>query len=86
MKAADLCIREIDALAVVTDSTVVARLDAVLDDLEARCQSPTEAVLALEKVYAGFASRRRSIIATPFGRYIARRIDERQNLILQVAA
>lgn len=86
MKVADLCIREIDALAAVTDSSVIARLDAVLDDLEAGCQSPTEAVLALEKVYAGFSNRRRSLTGTPFGRYIARRIDERQNLILQVAA
>ena len=83
---AELCIREIDALAVVTDWTVIAPLDAVLDDLEARCQSPAEAVLALEKVYAGFSNRRGSLTGTPFGRYIARRIDERQNLILHEAA
>lgn len=82
MTPVSICIRAIDSASEITDSTVIAKVDAAIDMLEASCSTPTEQVLALERVYETFACRRRSQTNAPFGRFIAQQIDQRQNRIL----
>jgi hypothetical protein len=82
MTPVTICVREIDAASEITDSTVVAKVDAAIDVLEASFSTPTERVLALERVHGTFARRRRSKAKGPFGRFIAHHLDVRQNRIM----
>lgn len=82
MTPVSICVRVIDAASGVTESTVVSMVDEALDALEASCSSPTEQVLALERVYGTFARRRPGKDLAPFGRFIAKHLDMRQNCIM----
>ncbi|MCK2056847.1 hypothetical protein [Methylobacterium sp. 37f] len=77
-----ICVREIDAASEITDTTVVSKVDAAIDALEASCSTPTERILALERVYGTFSRRRRSKAQAPFGLFIAKHLDVRQNRIM----
>jgi hypothetical protein len=82
MKPVRLCVHAIDAASAITDSAMIATVDAALDVLEASCSTPTERILALERVHGTFARRRRSQATAPFGRFIAHHLDLRQNRLL----
>ncbi|KQO57347.1 hypothetical protein ASF24_17670 [Methylobacterium sp. Leaf86] len=77
-----ICVRAIDTASEITDSTLVEKVEVAIDTLEASCSTPSERVLALQRVYGTFTRRRRSKVNAPFGRFIAHHIDERQNRIL----
>ncbi|KQO59061.1 hypothetical protein ASF24_12785 [Methylobacterium sp. Leaf86] len=82
MTPVSICIRAIDTASEITDSTLVEKVEAAIDALEASCSTPSERVLALERVYGTFTRRRRSKANGPFGRFIAQQIDARQDRIL----
>ncbi|MHC2019709.1 hypothetical protein [Methylobacterium sp. CM6247] len=82
MTPVSICVRAIDTASEITDSTLVEKVEAAIDALEASCSTPSERVLALERVYGTFARRRRSKTNAPFGRFIAHQIDVRQDRIL----
>jgi hypothetical protein len=85
MTPVSICVRAIDTASEITDSTLVEKVEAAIDALEASCSTPSERVLVLECVYGTFARRRRSKANAPFGRFIAHQIDARQNRILALA-
>jgi hypothetical protein len=82
MTPVTICVREIDAASEIADSTVVSKVDAAMDVLEASFSTPTEQVLALERVHGTFSRRRRNLALAPFGRFVAQLIDLHQNRIL----
>ena len=86
MTPADICIRQIDCASTLTDTTVIERVDAALDLLMASYSSPTEKILALERVHSAFFRRRRSVRGTPFGCFVMRNLDRRQTMIIKTAA
>lgn len=77
-----ICVHAIDAASETTESAMIGQVDAALDVLEACFHTPTDQILALERVHGTFARRRRSGAKAAFGRFIAHHLDRRQNRLL----
>ena len=86
MTPQELCIRRIEEVGTLTDSTVVGLVEGALDQLEAAYRQPGDRLIALEAVHSAFTTRRRRTIAVPFGRFVAKVVDQRQNALINQAA
>ncbi|MCG5248933.1 hypothetical protein MCX33_23665 [Methylorubrum extorquens] len=74
------CLHKVDHLSAVPDSSVAARLDSALTELESAYRKPSERIVALEAVLQEVCrDSRRS--KTPFGRLVLRSLERRQSKI-----
>ncbi|GJE71824.1 hypothetical protein [Methylorubrum podarium] len=78
------CLHTVDHLSAVPDSTVADRVDAVLDELERAYRKPSERIVALEAVLQE-VSRNRRTGGTPFGRFVCRSVERRQERLARPA-
>ncbi|WP_232629605.1 hypothetical protein [Methylobacterium sp. Leaf118] len=78
------CLRKVDYLSAVPDSTAASRVDAALDELEQAYRRPSERIVALETVLQE-VSRNRRTGSTPFGWFIRGSVERRQEKLARSA-
>jgi hypothetical protein len=86
MTPQERCIRRIDEARNLSDSSVIHLVQDALSDLEQAYSRTSERVVALEAVHSAFFARRRRASAAPFGRFVAKIIDRRQDDLLRRSA
>lgn len=78
------CLHKVDHLSAVPDSTVAARVDAALDELERAYHKPSERIVALETVLQQVWRDRRTG-GTAFGRFVKMSVERRQEKLSRSA-
>lgn len=78
MEPTDVCLRKVTEAANITDSTIIEKVAAALDELEAAYAHPNDRIIALERVFSEFGRRRPSAHRTPTARLIRVSIERRQ--------
>lgn len=78
LEPTDVCLGKVTEASQITDSTIIAKVAAALDELEAAYAHPSDRIIALERVFSEFGRRRPAVYQTPAARLIRVSIERRQ--------